>query len=99
TDAAGGCRQCAAVRTARAAMIVPLHEPACAPLASLMFSRTTAELSVEQSAPLTMAVEGETDWVTAPQALLTGTVGGGGAGVVGIPPPPQAAASARQTAA
>src|SRR5437762_10474693 len=32
TDAVGGCRQCAAVSTARGAITVPLHDPAWAPL-------------------------------------------------------------------
>jgi len=66
-----------------------------------MFSRTTGELSVEHSAPLTIAVDDETDDVMAPQALVTGIVGGGGVGVVGVPPAPphaDAIASAMRSA-
>src|SRR5262249_26790388 len=99
TDAAGGCRQCAAVRMARGAITVPLHPPAWAPPASFMLSRTTGELSVEHSAPLTMAVDGETDCVSAPHALAAGTVGGAGAGDVGAEAPPPQAASATNTSA
>src|SRR5262249_32946201 len=66
-----------------------------------MFSRTTGEESVEQSAPLTIAVDGDTDCVTAPHALVVGTVGGAGAGEDGDPPPPPhaAASASRITAA
>src|SRR3954452_15832579 len=73
TEAAGGCRQCAAVRIARGAMIVPLHDPTCCPVASLTLSRTTGEASVEQSAPLTIAMDAleAADCATALQALLT----------------------------
>jgi hypothetical protein len=69
-----------------------------------MLSRTTGDASVEQSAPLTIAVleEEETDCVTALQALLSGNVGAGVGelGVEDAPPPlpPQAAASASDAA-
>src|SRR5262249_30026434 len=66
-----------------------------------MFSRTTGEESVEQSARWTIAVDGDTDCVTAPHALVVGTVGGAGAGEDGDPPPPPhaAASASRITAA
>src|SRR5260221_5284584 len=60
TEVAGGCRQCAAVRMARGAITVPEHEPTCWPPLSFMFKRTTGELAVEHSTPLTIAVDADT---------------------------------------
>src|SRR5262245_29949075 len=100
TDAAGDWRQCAAVRIARGAITVPLHAPDGTPFTSFMLSSTTAELSVEQSTPLTIAVDAEIDCAMAPHALVGGSVGGAGAGVDGAPPPPppHAAASRHRSA-
>ena len=71
--------------------------------ASFRLSSTTGEPSVEQSAPLTIAVPVDAvDWVRAPQALLNGSVGTGRRRRRRAPvlPPPHAEtrASARATA-
>jgi hypothetical protein len=64
-----------------------------------MFSRTTEELPVEHSAPLTMSMLADADDAAEPTAVHaeeTGIVGEGELGVDGVlppPPPPQAAHS------
>ena len=76
-------RQCAAVRIARGAMTVPVHEPACSPSLSFKFIRTTGELVVGHSAPFTIAVDPDTVSPSAPHAALIGVVGAGD-GEVGV---------------
>jgi hypothetical protein len=60
-----------------------------------MFKRTTGEVAVEHSTPLTIAVDADTVWPRAAHALDTGIVGGveGDAGVDEPPPPPHAAST------
>src|SRR5258708_32339025 len=85
-EAVPAVRQCAAVRIARAAMIVPEQDPLCVPLASFMLRSTTGSAAVEQLVPLTIAV-----CPSAPHAADTGVVGAGDGDVEGDPPPPHAA--------
>src|SRR4051812_40940101 len=80
-------------------MTVPLHPPTCWPPASFMLSRTTGELSVGQSAPLTILIvaPAEAVCVTASQAALMGRPGAGVGDVDGPPPPPPHAAASAST--
>src|SRR5437762_2114593 len=67
-----------------------------------MLSRTTEELALEHSTPLTTSMAIDADvWPTAVHAEETGIVGLGELGVAGVlppPPPPQAAHSTSRSA-
>src|SRR5262245_32105773 len=82
---------------ARGAITVPVHAPTWRPVESFMLRSTTGDVSVEQSAPLTMAVGEETVCAIAPHALEMGTAGAGTVGGAGAPPPPHAGVSAAST--